>query len=823
MKNFKKIISVLLLSVSVLSLTPVTAYAKGKDAITTDSINFRDSGSIYSNVLAVVPMGKTVEVLETTEKWALVKYNNKTGWVSLNYIFYTEDYKAMKGITNIAPSKLRKSASSTSTVLTTLKVGSLATLVSLDNGWFKITANGTTGYVSPQEWIETPAKSVPTVTKLAAPTSGNIDIFSPIPVYMSATDAAARKNSVGSYAAGEYQIYRNLSGMLNITKHTNVPGAWINPVENIDKTPVVTKPVTTAAATNTYKVNTTLNTYANAYDAQDNINSVGRFAPGTYYIYRNFGGMLNLTRTPGQAGGWINPSQNGTVAPPVSTTPVTKPPTTTTPANADTVVANSSVNMRKAASNVSTILRSLPAGAKAVMIGKDSNWIKIEYQGQIGYSYITYFNIPAATLNKFTNPVVTAPPSTKPPTTTTPAKPNPDTVVATSSVNMRKDASNVSTILRSLPSGAQAIMVGKTGNWIKIEYQGQIGYCYITYFNIPATTLNKFTAPVVTPPPSTKPPTTTTPAKPNPDTVVATSSVNMRKDASNVSTILRSLPSGAQAIMVGKTGNWIKIEYQGQIGYCYITYFNIPATTLNKFTAPVVTPPPSTKPPTTTTPVTTNPSTTTPVVTSTKPLPNYDPMTDGKLIVYLDPGHMGVGKGAVSTVTGEMVDENTINYRVGILTKEILESKGYIVYISKDDVNDAVDLETRAAEANQVKADIFVSIHCNSFSSSTASGALAFWAGEKLNPAVSDWQIQSKTLSQLLAKNIGTVIGKYSAPSDVSYGSSFYVNRNSSMPSTLLELGFITNFQDATILNAAVNQQEIAAQIAKGIDTFFGK
>ena len=732
MKNLKKIISVLLLSVSVLSLTPVTAYAKGKDAITTDSINFRDSGSIYSNVLAVVPMGKTVEVLETTEKWALVKYNNKTGWVSLNYIFYTEDYKAMKGITNIAPSKLRKSASSTSTVLTTLKVGSLATLVSLDNGWFKITANGTTGYVSPQEWIETPAKSVPTVTKLAAPTSGNIDIFSPIPVYMSATDAAARKNSVGSYAAGEYQIYRNLSGMLNITKHTNVPGAWINPVENIDKTPVVTKPVTTAAATNTYKVNTTLNTYANAYDAQDNINSVGRFAPGTYYIYRNFGGMLNLTRTPGQAGGWINPSQNGTVAPPVSTTPVTKPPTTTTPANADTVVANSSVNMRKAASNVSTILRSLPAGAKAVMIGKDSNWIKIEYQGQIGYSYITYFNIPAATLNKFTNPVVTAPPSTKPPTTTTPAKPNPDTVVATSSVNMRKDASNVSTILRSLPSGAQAIMVGKTGNWIKIEYQGQIGYCYITYFNIPATTLNKFTAPVVTPPPSTKPPTTTTP-------------------------------------------------------------------------------------------VTTNPSTTTPVVTSTKPLPNYDPMADGKLIVYLDPGHMGVGKGAVSTVTGEMVDENTINYRVGILTKEILESKGYIVYISKDDVNDAVDLETRAAEANQVKADIFVSIHCNSFSSSTASGALAFWAGEKLNPAVSDWQIQSKTLSQLLAKNIGTVIGKYSAPSDVSYGSSFYVNRNSSMPSTLLELGFITNFQDATILNAAVNQQEIAAQIAKGIDTFFGK
>ena len=190
-------------------------------------------------------------------------------------------------------------------------------------------------------------------------------------------------------------------------------------------------------------------------------------------------------------------------------------------------------------------------------------------------------------------------------------------------------------------------------------------------------------------------------------------------------------------------------------------------------------------------------------------------------VVYLDPGHMGVGKGAISTVTGEMVDENTINYRVAVLTKEILEAKGYTVYISKDSINDPIDLPERAAEANALGVDIFVSIHCNTFNSPDASGTLGFWAGEKLNPAVSDWQLQSKTLAQYLSSTVGSVLGKYSAPSDTSYGSSFYVNRETTMPSTLLELGFISNYQDATILNAEASQKDIAVQVAKGIDQFF--
>lgn len=62
-----------------------------------------------------------------------------------------------------------------------------------------------------------------------------------IPIYGNASNAKAKTSSTGSYAAGTYYIYNKypdgVSGMLNITndKSGTVPGAWINPEENVEK------------------------------------------------------------------------------------------------------------------------------------------------------------------------------------------------------------------------------------------------------------------------------------------------------------------------------------------------------------------------------------------------------------------------------------------------------------------------------------------------------------------------------------------------------------------------------------------------------------
>lgn len=48
--------------------------------------------------------------------------------------------------------------------------------------------------------------------------------------------------------------------------------------------------------------------YTNASDAKNNKNATGTYSAGTYYVYKKSDGMINITKTKGKAGGWINPN-----------------------------------------------------------------------------------------------------------------------------------------------------------------------------------------------------------------------------------------------------------------------------------------------------------------------------------------------------------------------------------------------------------------------------------------------------------------------------------------------------------------------------------
>lgn len=634
MKNLRKTLSILLLSFIVFSLIPRVAFALGKEAVTTVDLNFRDQGTVYSNVIGVIPAGKNLVVLQTSGNWSEVTYGDQTGWVSSRYL--TDQVVKARTITNLSGTSLKAQPSTTAKTVAVLAKGSSATVLETLKDWYKVDADGKVGYVFAAKWIDTPLTQ-PVVAEPVAPTEGSFEVYQDIRVYMSALDATARKNSVGTYPAGEYHIYRNYSGMINISRHAGVPGAWINPTENQDsgsvtqtpatnvKDPAPTEPAkSTASGTQTgqttsvetMKVITTLNTYISAYDAKNDVKRVGQLVAGEYFIYKTYGGMVNLTKSAGVAGSWVDPAKNVT---PTETkpaeTPIQEQPEE--PADDDSIVSNSIVNLRRSATNFSEVLRTLPKGTSAEMIGRENNWLKIDYEGQIGYSYINYWTVSESTLAKY-------------PTESTQTDPD------------------------------------------------------------------------------------------QPEVKVPVKST-------------------------------------------------------------------------------------------------------GKLKVYLDPGHNGVGLGAVSNVTGEVVDEATINFKVAILAKAILEDRGYEVYLSKSDLSEASTLAQRTAKANDLGVDIFVSIHGNAFTNPAAKGTIGFYAGEKTNPATSDWQAKSMLLSRTLAESVGRIFGSGKIVKDTSYGTSFAVNRLSTMPSVLLELGFITNYDDAKIMNAAAGQQEIALEIANGIDKYFGK
>lgn len=64
------------------------------------------------------------------------------------------------------------------------------------------------------------------------------------------------------------------------------------------------------ATVKTYKLVVSCKIYSSSNDAKNKKNSKGKYSAGTYYIYKEANGMINISKTKGAVGSWINPSEN---------------------------------------------------------------------------------------------------------------------------------------------------------------------------------------------------------------------------------------------------------------------------------------------------------------------------------------------------------------------------------------------------------------------------------------------------------------------------------------------------------------------------------
>ncbi len=167
--------------------------------------------------------------------------------------------------------------------------------------------------------------------------------------------------------------------------------------------------------------------------------------------------------------------------------------------------------------------------------------------------------------------------------------------------------------------------------------------------------------------------------------------------------------------------------------------------------------------------------------------------------VFLDAGHGGRDPGAV----GNGLQEKDVVLPITIKIGEILGQNDIVVgYSRTSDI--AVDLRKRSEMANTWGADVLVSIHANSFQDNAVRGVEFYYQpgdeeGLELARAIQQSMVQSNLFSQdrgLKAANLSVL-------------------RETKMPATLVELGFISNSYDAKIL--ATKQNEIAHAVAGGI------
>ncbi|MFM6203244.1 MAG: N-acetylmuramoyl-L-alanine amidase [Dolichospermum sp.] len=172
----------------------------------------------------------------------------------------------------------------------------------------------------------------------------------------------------------------------------------------------------------------------------------------------------------------------------------------------------------------------------------------------------------------------------------------------------------------------------------------------------------------------------------------------------------------------------------------------------------------------------------------------------GKLVVVIDPGHGGKDSGAVG-IGG--VQEKNVILPIGKRIAEVLERNGIQVIMTRDS-DYFVTLPGRVIMAQRVKADVFVSIHANSAGANRpeVNGLETYYYDNGLRLARI---VHSKILQNLNVRDRNVRKAR------------FYVLRKNSMPSILVETGFVTGREDVTNLNSPAYQNKMAEAIAQGI------
>ena len=172
--------------------------------------------------------------------------------------------------------------------------------------------------------------------------------------------------------------------------------------------------------------------------------------------------------------------------------------------------------------------------------------------------------------------------------------------------------------------------------------------------------------------------------------------------------------------------------------------------------------------------------------------------------------------GTQGTYSG--VPEYELNLEVSLQLKDELEQRGYQVVMTRTDNETAISNMERAQYVATQGAEIYVRIHANGDDSHTASGALTMSPSQN-NPYIPQLFDQSNKLSQCILDSYCAATGFQNL------GVQYYDNMTginwSTVPVTILEMGFMTNQNDDQQMNNAEFQKTMVQGIANGIDSYF--
>lgn len=180
--------------------------------------------------------------------------------------------------------------------------------------------------------------------------------------------------------------------------------------------------------------------------------------------------------------------------------------------------------------------------------------------------------------------------------------------------------------------------------------------------------------------------------------------------------------------------------------------------------------------------------------------------------IVIDPGHGGSDSGCVNRALGTR--EADVTLAICKHLAGILRSQGWKVVLTREtdrDVTyagspDRMELEARSGVANRIKADLFMSVHCNASVNTGAYGSSIHW-----------WKAEDYAFAQAMEPVLGNAIG---LGQKGLIRNRFVVLRHAEMPSVLVETAFLTNAREGAKLSDPGFQKVIAQQLAGGLASY---